>query len=325
MADAKSIPAKRFLRKKKDKENVVRKEKFLINIRKHPALYIMALPVLIYFIIFHIVPMIGVIISFQRFVPSNGLFDSEWVAFDNFIRFFQYRFTPRLIRNTFLIQFYDLLVGFPAPIIFSLLLNEVQNTKFKKVTQTITYMPHFISLVVICGIIFTFSKEGGILSEFITNLTGRAPENLLSNARYFRPLYIGTNIWQGFGWGSIIYIAALSGIDVQLYEAAVIDGANRWKQVIYVTLPGIAPTIIIMLILRMGQMFSVGFEKIILLYSPIIYDTADVISTYMFRSGILEMNYSYSTAVGLFNSLINLVLILIANAISRKVTETSLW
>lgn len=295
------------------------------NIKRNPALYLMALPVIAYYLIFQFWPMYGVSIAFQRYVPNKGMLGSEWVGLANFTKFFKDINFSRLIGNTFLINFYDLLFGFPFPIIFALLLNEIKAIRFKKVTQTITYMPYFISLVVICGLISTFSKENGPIAQLVAMLTGTQAQNLLSNPAYFRPLYVITNIWQGFGWGSIIYFASLSNTDPTQYEAAVIDGAGRWKQMWHVTLPAIAPTIVIMLILRIGSMMSVGHEKIILLYSPITYKTADVISSYVYRMGIVQLDYSYGAAVGLFNSLINLALLLIANTVSRRVNETSLW
>jgi len=295
------------------------------NIRRHPILYLMALPVIVYYIVFHFLPMFGLVISFQRYVPSKGYFGSEWVGFSNFTRFFNDVYFSRLLINTFQINLLDLVIGFPFPIIFALLLNEIRNTSYKKVTQTVTYMPYFISLVVICGLIHTFSKENGPLAIIISSITGNPAQNLLSQPSMFQPLYVITNIWQGFGWGSIIYFASLSGVDPTQYEAAVIDGAGRFRQMLSVTLPAIAPTIVIMLILRIGNMMSLGYEKIILLYSPITYSTADVISSYVYRVGIVQMDYSYGAAVGMFNSLINLVLILLANAVSRKINETSLW
>lgn len=295
------------------------------NIRHHKVLYLMALPVIIYYFVFHFLPMFGLIISFQRYVPSKGYFGSEWVGFDNFTRFFKDIYFGRLLKNTFQINLLDLIIGFPAPIIFALLLNEIGSMKFKKVTQTITYMPYFISLVVICGLISTFTKESGPISFIISAITGKEPQNLLASPGAFQPLYVITNIWQGFGWGSIIYFASLSNVDPELYEAAAIDGAGRFRRMLSVTLPAIAPTIVIMLILRIGNMMSLGYEKIILLYSPITYSTADVISSYVYRVGLVQMDYSYGSAVGLFNSLINLVLIVGANWVSQRVNETSLW
>ena len=217
-----------------------------------------------------------------------------------------------------------LLFEFPAPIILALLLNELRHRRFKSSIQTLSYLPHFISIIVICGMILQFTNSRGIVSDFIAFLGGERV-NLLGDPRYFRPVYVVTEIWQSVGWGSIIYLAALSAIDQELYASASIDGAGRLRQAWHVTIPGILPTIVILLILRMGNMMSIGFEKIFLLYNPAIYETADVIPTFVYRRGLLENDYSFSGAVGIFNSIINLGLLVGANAVSRKVNETSLW
>jgi putative aldouronate transport system permease protein len=229
------------------------------------------------------------------------------------------------MRNTTAIGLLDLVLGFPAPIIFALLLNEVKNKYFKKTVQTISYMPYFISMVVIAGLIKDFTQSGGVISDIIASLTNSSAVNLLGESKYFWWIYVLSGIWQGFGYGSIIYMASLSSIDQQLYEAAVMDGANRWKQTLHITLPGLAPTITILLIMRMGSLFAVGSDKILLLYSPAIYETADVINTYVYRVGLVEMNYGFSTAVGLFNSVVGTTFLLITNAICRKYSETSLF
>ncbi|MDR1117223.1 MAG: ABC transporter permease subunit [Oscillospiraceae bacterium] len=242
----------------------------------------------------------------------------------NFTDFFGSYYFVRLLRNTFLISALNIVFSFPAPIIFALLLNEVNAKYFKKTVQTMSYLPHFISMVVICGLIKDFTNSSGVITSIVVALGG-AKRNLLSDPNLFRTIYVGSDIWQGIGFGSILYLAALSSVDQELYEAAVIDGAGRWKQTWHITLPGIAPTIIIMLIMRMGMLFSVGFEKIILLYNPMTYETADVISSFTYRKGLLEANYGYSTAVGLFNSVINFSMLLITNFLSRKFTETSLF
>jgi putative aldouronate transport system permease protein len=268
--------------------------------------------------------MYGALIAFKNYSPGRGFSDSPWVGFDHFLRFFKSPYFVRLLRNTFLISFYGLLFGFPAPIILALLLNEVRHSTFKRTIQTITYLPHFISMIVICGMIADFSLSTGLFNDIIEFFGGtRFP--LLRQASFYRPIYIASDIWQGVGWGTIIYLSALSAIDPQLYEAAMIDGAGRFKQLLHVTLPSIAPTIVILLILRIGSLLSVGYEKTLLLYNPAIYETSDIISTYVYRVGLLEQNWSYSTAIGLFNSLINFTLLIMANRISRQVSETSLW
>lgn len=292
--------------------------------RHNKELYLMILPVLIYFTIFMYIPMYGASIAFKNFVPSKGILGSDWIGFDHFTRFFDSIYFTRVLKNTLLISLNSLGWGFPAPIILALLLNEIRSKWFKSTIQTITYLPHFISLVVIIGLLKQFTVSTGLLNDIIAFFGGeRVP--LLQRPEYFRTIYVTSEIWQTIGWSSIIYLAALSGIDQEQYEAARIDGANRWKQMLHVTLPGIQSTIIILLILRMGSLFSVGFEKIILMYNPSTYEVADVISSYVYRSGILEMNFSYSAAVGLFNSLMNFILLVVANQLSKRFSETSLW
>lgn len=291
---------------------------------RNRSLYLMIIPVLIFYILFHYKPMYGAIIAFKDYTPALGIAESPWVGWDNFTRFFSSVYFGRLIRNTILLSFYSLLFGFPAPIILALLLNEVKNKKFKGLTQTVTYLPHFISMIVVTGMLVDFSMTSGLFNDII-ELFGGERSPLLQNPDLYRTIYVASGIWQEIGWGSIIYLSALSGVDSQLYEAAQIDGAGKWKQLIHVTLPGIAPTIIIMFILKMGTLMNMGYEKTILLYNPATYETADIISSYIYRIGLLEQDWSYSTAIGLFNSVINLGLLLITNKIARKCGETSLW
>jgi len=291
-------------------------------------LYLMVLPIVVYYFIFHYIPMYGVQIAFKDFTPAKGIWGSPWVGLEKFREFFVYDsfYVWRIIRNTILINVYDIIFGFPAPIIFALLLNEIKNSIYKRTLQTVSYMPHFISTVVMVGIILDFFSRDGLINQILKSLgVISEPISFMTEPGWFRPIYVGSGIWQHMGWGSIIYLAAISNIDPQLYEAALIDGAGRFKQAIYVTLPGIMPTIIIMFILRVGGIMNVGFEKVYLMYNPLTYETADVISTYVYRKGLLEMDYSYGTAVGLFNSLINFALVVITNQISKKLTETSLW
>lgn len=292
--------------------------------KKNRSLYLLVIPVILFYLLFHYKPMYGAIIAFQDFNPRLGISGSEWVGFDQFTRFFTSPYFGRLVKNTLLLSFYGIIFGFPAPIILALLLNELRAKKFKKTVQTITYLPHFISLVVVTGIIKDFTQSTGLINDIIVWFGG-ARSSLIQNPELYRTIYVLSDIWQGIGWGSIIYLSALSGIDQQLYEASSIDGAGRWKQLIHVTLPGIAPTIVIMLIMRMGQILGTGYEKTILLYNEATYETADVIASYIYRVGILERNWSYSTAIGLFNSVINLALLIITNKISKCVSETSLW
>lgn len=293
-------------------------------------IYLLSIPIIAYFIVFNYIPMVGLVMAFQKYDMKVGFLGAgvQWVGFAHFQEFITGPFFPRLVRNTFLISIYSLVFSFPMPIIFALLLNEVKNQIFKKTIQTISYLPHFISMVVICGLIKDFCESGGMISTLAQTLGayGGQATNLLQKKELFRVLYIGSDIWQGIGFGSIIYLAALSSIDQELYEAAVIDGAGRWKQTWHITLPGIAPTIIIMLIMRMGSLFSVGFEKIILLYNDLTMEVADVISSYVYRVSLLQSSrYDFGAAVGLFNSVINFALLLVTNTISRKVSETSLF
>lgn len=294
------------------------------DFRRNRALYLLVLPVLIFYIVFHYKPMYGAIIAFKDYSPGLGISDSPWVGLANFSRFFHGPYFGRLIRNTLLLSLYNLIFGFPAPIILALLLNEVKNKKFKSITQTITYLPHFISLIVVTGMITNFCMSSGLFNDIIVLLGGeRSP--LLQNPNLYRTIYVASSIWQEVGWGSIIYLSALSGVDAQLYEAASIDGAGKWKQLIHVTMPAIAPTIITMLILKMGSLMSLGYEKTILLYNASTYETADIISSYIYRVGLLDHDWSYSTAIGLFNSVINCILLIITNQLSKRLSDTSLW
>ena len=299
-------------------------KKYKIDFVRNKYVYIMLVPVLAYFIIFHYIPLWGAQIAFRDFRPQRGFFGSTWVGLQWFKEFFSSYYFARLLRNTVLLSVFDIIFGFPAPIILALLLNEIRAKLFKSTVQTVTYLPHFISIVVICGMIVDFFSRRGVVNAIITKLGFEAIPFLLT-ASWFRPLYVGSNIWTQVGWGSIIYLAALTAIDQELYEAATIDGAKRFRQLIHITLPCIAPTIVILFILRMGRIMSVGFEKVLLLYNENTYETADIISTFVYRKGILEMSYSYSTAVGLFNSVINLILLVTFNNICRKVSENSLW
>ncbi|HIV92154.1 MAG TPA: ABC transporter permease subunit [Candidatus Eisenbergiella stercoravium] len=297
------------------------------DLKRYSGAYVMAIPVVAFYLLFCYKPMYGIIIAFKDYSPAAGIWGSDWASnhgLQNFIDFFQSYYFGRILKNTLVISLTSILFGFPAPIILALLLNELRNEKFKRITQTISYMPHFISLVVICSMIKMFTSDKGLVTYLLSFLGG--PEiSLLTKPQYFVPIYVISGIWQELGWGAIIYLAALSGIDQELYEAARIDGANRWQQTLHVTLPGISSTIIIMLLLRMGSVMSVGYEKIILLYNEGIYETADVISTFVYRKGLQDFQWSYSTAVGIFNSVINFIIVVLFNRISRKFGEVSLW
>lgn len=294
------------------------------DFRKNKIKYlIVALPVLFY-IIFYYVPLYGAIIAFQDFSPRLGITGSEWVGFRHFIDFFQSKSFGRVLRNTFVLSGLDILFSFPLPIIFAILLNEVKNRLFKRTIQTVSYMPHFISLVIVCSMVKNFCAYDGIVNWIIAKL-GFEPFSILQEPKAFKYVYVISNIWQEMGWNSILYIAALAGINEELYEAASLDGAGRLRQTIHVTLPGILPTIMIMLILRIGQVLSVGYEKILLLYNSATYETADVITTYIYRKGLQDFDWSFSAAVGLFNSVVNFAFLVAANQISKRATQTSLW
>lgn len=288
-------------------------------------LWLLAVPAVVYYILFHYLPMYGLLIAFKDFSPFLGILRSPWVGFVWFEQFFTSIHFVRTVRNTLLLNFYGFFFNFTVPIIFALLLNEVHNSLFRRWVQTISYIPHFVSIVVVVGLINAmFNTENGLVNTVMGRL-GMEPVPFLILPGWFRPLYIGSDIWQHFGWRAIIYLAALTAIDQEQYDAAWVDGANRWQQLRFITLPGIAPTIIILMILYVGQMMSVGFEKILLMYGPGTYETADVISTFVYRRGIAGGDYSFAAAAGLFNSVINLVLILMVNRMSRQFTGTSLW
>lgn len=293
------------------------------DLKRNWVLYLIVLPVILWYILFCYKPMYGALIAFQDYRPAQG-FGVNWVEFKHFVRFFENPFLGRLLRNTVLISLYNLLFGFPTPIILALLFNEAKSKKFKNVAQTFMYLPHFISMVVVCGMISQFCLTTGLFNNIIEFFGGEATP-LLQRPELYRTIYVASNVWKNFGWDSIIYVAALAGVDTQLYDAARVDGAGRWKQMLHVTLPSITPTIVIMLILKIGGLMSVGYEKTLLLYNETIYETADIISTYVYRVGLMDKQYSYASAVDLFNSAINILLVVTANKISKKVSETSLW
>ncbi len=294
------------------------------NWRRNRYVYMMLIPVVAFYGIFRYIPYYGLTLAFKNYVPSLGILGSDWVGLQHFHAFFTNVYFVRVVRNTFLLSFLSLILGFPLPIIFALMLNEVRVSSFKRVVQTISYMPRFISLVVIVGLVVEFTSRQGLINQLL-GFFGREPVQFMSKAEWFRPLYILSGLWQNTGWNAIIYLAALAGIDVTLYESAVIDGASRWRQTLHITLPGIKEVTVILFILRLGNLMNVGFEKVLLMYNPLTYSTADVISTYVYRRGIIDMSYGYTTAVGLLNSLIGFSLLVIANRLSKKYAETQLW
>lgn len=301
------------------------------DFRRNWSLYLLVLPVVLYYIVFAYFPLGGIAIAFQDFKLRFGytffenIIYSDWVGFDHFISLFRSATFGRALVNTLRISIVSLICAFPAPIILALLMNEVRHDKFRKTTQVVSYLPHFISIVVVCGMIKDFTSNTGFISMFFAKISGTEPQTMLNNADLFLPVYVVSNIWQGMGWGAIVYTAALTGIDQTLYEAAVIDGAGRWKQVLHVTLPGIMPTIVIMFILETGKILNVSFEKILLLYNELTWSKSEVISTLAYKRGLLNNDWSFSTAVTLFNSVVNFVLVVIVNKICSKVSDNSLW
>lgn len=310
-------------RKQVDKNSL--RYRTIRDFKLNKYVYLMLLPVVAYYIIFYYAPMYGLQIAFKDFSPGLGILDSPWVGFRHFLDFFHSYYFWRLLRNTLLLSLYELVFAFPASIILALLLNELRSAMFKRAVQTITYMPHFISIVVISGMMVDFLARDGLINNVLSSVFGIEPIAFLQESGWFRTLYISSGIWQNIGWGSIIYLSAMSSIDPSLYEAAKVDGASRWKQTIHITLPGIMPTVIILLILQIGNFMTVGTDKILLLYNSTTYETADVIGTFVYRKGILESDFSYSAAVGLFNAVINFTLLVLANMISRRTSETKLW
>ncbi len=292
--------------------------------KKYAALSLLLLPVIIYYIIFHYVPMYGVIIAFKRYSFSKGIFGSPWAGIENFQRMFQSYSFFEVFRNTIVISLYKLITGFPAPIIFAILLNELKNAKFKKVVQTVSYLPHFLSWVVLGGMFMQLLSLGGPINLMLSKL-GIEPIYFLGDTDYFRGVLVVTSLWKGVGWGSIIYLAALTGIDPQLYEAAKIDGAGKLKQILHVTLPALVPVITIMFIFNIGSIINDDFDQIFNLYNEAVYSVGDVISTYNYRVGLLNSEYSYSTAVGLFKNVISITLILLTNFLSKKYNEYGIW
>lgn len=294
------------------------------DFKQNWPLLIMVAPGIAYYIIFHYIPMGGLVMAFQNYKPNLGLLHSKFVGLKNFQDFFSSVYCWRVIRNTLILSLLQICIEFTFTILFALLLNELSSQKYRRTVQTVSYMPYFISMVVVAGIIIDFCSTDGALTAIVGAITG-SYDNLLGNPSNWRPIYIISDLWKNVGFNSIIYVAALAGIDKTLYEAAEIDGANRFQRILHVTIPGITDTIMIMLILRIGQMLSVGYEKTILLYNPQVYETADILSSFVYRKGLQEANYGYSTAVSLFNSVINFALLLIANALSQKYTESGLF
>ncbi|MCI7276140.1 MAG: ABC transporter permease subunit [Cuneatibacter sp.] len=295
------------------------------NIKKSFPLYIMFLPVLIYYLVFRYIPLImSFIISIENYIPAKGILGSKFVGFRYYTQFLSSVFFWRLIRNTLVINLLQLTVGFAAPLVLALLLNEVEREKFKKSVQTITYLPNFISSVVVVGMVLSFLSTNGLINNILSSF-GIPRVNYMSEPKYFWGIYTIMTIWQTAGYNAIIYLASLSGISQELYEAARIDGAGRIAQLRYITLPGLTPTIVLLFLMKLGRVLDVGYETIILMYNSSIYETADVIGSYVYRRGILNAEYSFSSAVGFFQAALGLILVIAANKVSKKYTETGLW
>ncbi|MCJ7841680.1 ABC transporter permease subunit [Lederbergia sp. NSJ-179] len=287
-------------------------------------LYILLLPAILYFTIFHYVPMYGVQIAFKDYIATLGITGSPWVGFDHFIRFYHSYYFWRILKNTFAISFYQLAL-FPLPILFALSLNELKNGAFKKWTQTLTYAPHFISVVVVVGMLIAFLDPiSGLVNNVIVKLGGEAIP-FLTSPGWFRHIYVWSGEWQSLGWGTIIYLAALAGVNPELHESASIDGATRIQRILYVNIPSILPAIVVLFILNIGKFMSIGFEKVLLMQNSLNSETSDIIQTFVYETGIIGGEYDFSAAIGLFDSVINIILLITVNYLAKKTSENSLW
>jgi len=296
-----------------------------VSLRKHWRLYTFVVLPVVFLLVFRYVPMIGNVIAFRRYRPGGSMFGDEWVGLHYFEMFIGSKPFWDVFWNTVILGGLTLAICFPLPIILALMLNELRSRLFKRVVQTITYLPHFMSIVIVAGMVFQLTAINGTINQIIEGFGGEAIP-FMQRADWFRTIYLTSEVWQTVGWGTILYLAALTTIDEQLYEASRIDGANRWQQTWHITLPGIRPTMMVLLILNIGSFMAVGFEKVLLLYNPLTYDTADVLSTYLYRVGIGEGgNYSFAAAIGLFEALIGVALVVTANQISKRAVGASLW
>jgi putative aldouronate transport system permease protein len=298
------------------------------RMKKYWPVYMIMLPGLIFYLVFSYLPMAGVVIAFKDISPFGGwqgIFTAKWVGLKWFRKLFSSHYFAQLLGNTLSISGLKLLFGFPLPIVLALLLNEMRSMKFKRAVQTVSYLPHFISMVILCGITRTLFSSTGIVNQIQMALTGGEAINFIGSATYFRAVLVIMSVWAGVGWGSIIYLATIAGIDPQLYEAAMVDGAGKWQQVWHITLPGILSTVVIMLIIHVGSLMSAGFEQILLLYSPGVYSVGDIIDTYVYREGLINLNYSYTTAVGLFKSSVAAVLMLGTNMAAKALGQEGIW
>ena len=306
-------------------ESQKKKKNYLKVLKKNKYYFLMVLPAVVSVFIFCYIPMYGVLIAFQDYKVGSSILGGEWVGLKHFINFFKSMYFGRTLKNTFLLGIYSVIWGFPVPLIFALFINEVKNRHVKKVVQTVSYFPHFISVVVLVGMVKNFlDPANGIVNTFIKALGGD-PISFMNESGWFRTIYVGSGIWQGFGWSSIIILSALTALDPTMYESAEIDGASRMQRILHITLPNLVPTLAILLIMNLGGVMNASLEKVLLMYHPAIWDVSDVIQTYVYRKGILEGAQSFGTAVGLFNSLVNILLLVISNKAAKKMTGSSLW
>ncbi|WP_413466012.1 ABC transporter permease [Metabacillus litoralis] len=287
-------------------------------------LYLFLLPALVYFIVFHYFPMYGVLIAFKDFVATKGIMGSPWVGFKHFERFFDSFQFWTLIKNTLGLSVFQLIIGFPLPIIFALMMNQIRNEKYKRFVQTVVYAPHFISVVVLAGMIYVFFSNNGLINHLIM-LFGGDTIQFMAKPEWFQPLYIGSGVWQETGWAAIIYLAALAGVSPELHEAAIMDGASKWHRILHVDIPAIMPTAVILLILNVGNIMNIGFEKAYLLQTPLNQPSSEIIPTYVYKLGLQQAQYSFAAAVGLFNSVINLILLVAVNKFAKKLSGQGLW
>jgi putative aldouronate transport system permease protein len=313
---------------KSERQYKRKKRSLLTRIRLHQFYFLLMIPGFLYYFVFHYIPMLGIIIAFKDLSPFDGLegiLNSPWVGFKHFQHFFDSFYFWNVLSNTVIISLYKLVFSFPAPIVLALLINEVKHTMFKRFVQTVSYLPHFISAVVLSGlVIMVLNSERGVLNELIV-FFGGDKHNFLGTPDGFRTILVSTEIWHSAGWGTILYLAAMTGIDPQLYEAAKMDGANKWQQIRHITLPGITFVIVLLLILNIGKFMDAGFELILLLYSPAVYKVGDIIDTYVYREGLIQLQYSFTAAVGLFKNIIGMLLILGMNYLAKKFNQTGIW
>lgn len=301
-----------------------RRRRVLRSLRSSWQLYLLAAPALIFFLIFNYVPMYGAQIAFKDFIASQGIWGSEWTGFEHFQRFFDSYYFWRLLRNTLVLSVYQVIL-FPLPIILALALNEVKNVLFKRFAQTLTYAPHFVSLVVVVGMLFAFLDPRTGLVNHVIGFVGLGPIQFMQDPDWFRHLYVWSGVWQTLGWSTIIYLAALAGVNPELHQAAEVDGANRLQRIRHVNIPAIMPTVMVLFILDFGSFMSVGFEKVLLMNNSLNSSTSDVIQTFVYETGLLQGQYSYAAAVGLFDSVINIILLVGVNQLARRYSENSLW